>query len=156
MEISQHLHILSKKQQSALLKLIDKKLVRIPADPGKYYPGLQTYPDLHRSKELKPLIKSLKDYIHEPFIVTKCWANHTDGGYTSWHSHTADLSAVYYLKNKESLGTLFRINNKISSFEAPENSLIIFKHQTHCVPARKKGAPIINRYSIAFEISYIG
>ena len=56
MEISQHLHILSKKQQSALLKLIDKKLVRIPADPGKYYPGLQTYPDLHRSKELKAWI----------------------------------------------------------------------------------------------------
>ncbi len=153
MDISEHRHILNKKQQSALLKLINKKLVRVPADPGKYYPGLQTYADLHLSKELQPLIKSLKDYIHESFIITKCWANHTDGGYTSWHSHTADLSVVYYLKNKESLGTLFKVNNKIISFQAPENSLIIFKHQTHSVPPRKKGTPKLNRYSIAFEIS---
>tara|TARA_R100000306_G_C4257282_1_gene83493 strand:+ start:25 stop:495 length:471 start_codon:yes stop_codon:yes gene_type:complete len=153
MDISEHLHILNKKQQSALLKFIDKELTHITSYSKKYYPGLQTYADLQHYKELQPLIKSLKDYIHESFIITKCWANHTDGGYTSWHSHTADLSVVYYLKNKESLGTLFKVNNKIISFKAPENSLIIFKHQTHSVPPRKKGTPKLNRYSIAFEIS---
>ena len=153
MDIKNHFNILSKKQQSSILKLVKKKLVRIPEDPGKYYPGLQTYADLHQYKELNPLINKLKTYISEPFIVTKCWANHTDGRYTSWHSHTADLSVVYYLKNKESLGTLFKVNNKIISFKAPENSLIIFKHQTHSVPPRKKGTPKLNRYSIAFEIS---
>ena len=148
MDIKKHLNVLNKKEQASILKLIDKHLTRIPNCPG-----LQTYPDLHNHDELKPLIDRLKEYITGNFTVDKCWANHTDGGYTNWHLHKSDLSVVYYLKNKEAIGTIFRINDKIVSVEGPENSLIIFKSELHSVPPRKRGTPKMNRYSIAFELS---
>jgi len=148
MDIKKYLNVLNKKEQSAILKLVDKKLIKIPNCPG-----LQTYPDLHHCEELKPLIEKLKEYITGNFIIDKCWANHTDGEYVSWHQHKADISVVYYLKNKGSLGTIFRIKDKIVRLKGPQNSLIIFKGQIHSVPPRKRGAPKINRYSIAFELS---
>ena len=147
MNIKTHLNILNKKEQSSILKLVNKKLTKIPNCPG-----LQTYPDLHHCKELKPLIKNLKKYIPKNFTIIKCWANHTDGRYTNWHNHETDIAAVYYLKNKELLGTVFRIDNKVVHREGPENSLILFSNEIHTVPSRKKGTPKINRYSISFEI----
>ena len=154
MRIKKYLNVLNKKQQSAILKLVDKKLTRIPADPGRHYPGLQTYSGLHHCEELKPLIEKLKEYIAGNFTVDKCWANHTDGGYVVWHQHQSDLSVVYYLKNKESIGTIFRINDKIVHRKGPQNSLIIFTNEFHSVPPRKKGTLKINRYSVAFELSF--
>ena len=148
MDIKKHLNVLNKKEQSSILKLIDKHLTRIPNCPG-----LQTYPDLHHRDELKPLIERLKEYITGNFTVDKCWANHTDGGYINWHLHKSDLSVVYYLKNKESIGTIFRIKDKIIRLKGLQNSLIIFKSELHSVPARKKGTPKMNRYSLAFELS---
>ena len=153
MDIEKHLNVLNKKEQSSILKLVDKKLTKIPAGPDVSYPGLQTYANLHHYKELKPFIKKLKNYIPGKFTVTKCWGNHTDGGYTNWHLHRSDLSIVYYLKNKEAIGTIFRINDKIVPIEGPENSLIIFKSELHSVPLRKRGTPKINRYSLALEVS---
>ena len=152
MDIEKHLNVLNKKEQSSILKLVDKKLTKI-SEAGLFYPGLQTYADLHHYKELTPFIKKLKNYIPGKFTVTKCWGNHTDGGYTNWHLHRSDLSIVYYLKNKEAIGTIFRINDTIVSVEGPENSLIIFKSELHSVPLRKIGTPKINRYSLALEVS---
>ena len=150
MNIKTHLNILNKKEQSSILKLVDKKLTKIPNCPG-----LQTYPDLHHCKELKPLIKNLKKYIPKNFTIIKCWANHTDGRYTNWHNHETDVSVVYYLKNKESLGTVFRINNEVVPLEGPENSLLLFKKEFHSAPSIKEGETKINRYSISFEILYV-
>jgi hypothetical protein len=148
MDIKKYLNVLNQKEQSSILKLVDKKLTKIPTCPG-----LQTYPDLHCCEELKPLLESLKKYIPGNFSVDKCWANHTDGGYVFWHMHKADLTVVYYLKNKESLGTMFRVNNKIIRPKCPQNSLIIFKNEFHSAPPIKRGAPQIDRYAISFEIS---
>jgi len=150
MDIKKYLNVLNKKEQSAILKLADKKLTTIPDRAGRFYPGLQSYANLHHYKELKPLIEKLREYITGDFIIDKCWANHTDGGFVSWHQHKKGLSVVYYLKNKESLGTIFRINDKIVRLKSPQNSLIIFKDQFHSSPSRKIGTPKINRYSIAF------
>ena len=144
--MKQHLNVLNPKEQSSILKLVDKKLTKIPNCPG-----LQTYPDLHSYEELKPLLESLKKYIPGNFTVDKCWGSHTDGGYVFWHRHKADLTVVYYLKNKESLGTLFRVNDKIIHPKWPQNSLIIFKNELHSAPPIKRGK--IDRYSISFEIS---
>ena len=148
MDIKEYLNVLNQKEQSSILKLVDKKLTKIPTCPG-----LQTYPDLHSYEELKPLLERLKEYITENFTVNKCWANHTDGGYIFWHVHKSDLSVVYYLKNKEALGTMFRINDKIIRPEGLQNSLIIFKNELHSAPSIKRGEPKIDRYSISFEIS---
>ena len=154
MDIKKYLDVLSKKQQFSILKLVNKKLTRIPGCPG-----LQTHPDLHHYQELEPLIVKINKYTTENFKIIKCWANHTDGSYISWHTHNSDLSIVYYLKNKESIGTVFCINNKIISLKGLENSLIIFDSKIiHSVPSIypgdiEKGKPKINRYSIAFELS---
>ena len=148
MKIKKHFNVLNKKEQSSILKLVKKSLTKIPNCPG-----LQTYPGLHSRAELKPLIESLKKYIPGKFIINKCWANYTDGERViHWHKHGSDLSVVYYLKNKKSLGTLFRVNDKMVSFKAPENSLIIFKDELHTVPNRKRGTAKINRYVVSFEI----
>ena len=146
MDIEKHLNVLTPKEQSSILELVDKKLTKIPTCPG-----LQTYPDLHSYEELKPLLESLKKYIPGNFTVDKCWANYTDGGYIFWHMHKADLTVVYYLKNKESLGTMFRVNDKIIRPEGLQNSLIIFKNELHSAPPIKRGK--IDRYSISCELS---
>ena len=153
MNIEKHLNVLNKKEQLSILKLVDKKLTKIFRGSGLSHPGLQTYSDLHHYEELQPLVKNLKKYIPGNFTIKKCWANHTDGGYVSWHKHPTDLSVVYYLKNKESIGTFFKIDGKEVPSESPENSLIIFKgDEVHSVPPRKKGTLEIDRYSIAFDI----
>jgi hypothetical protein len=154
MDIKTYLNVLNKKERSAILKLVDKKLTAIPDHAGRFFPGLQTYANLHHNKELKPLIKKLKEYITGNFTVDKCWANYTDGGYVNWHTHKSDLSVVYYLKNEESIGTIFCINNKKIHLKGLQNSLIIFKNELHSVPFKKRGAPKINRYSIACELSF--
>ena len=148
MDIKTYSNVLNKEEQSSILKLVNARLTTIPNCPG-----LQTYPELHYCEELQPLIKKLKKYIPGDFTIDKCWANHTDGGFINWDAHELDLSVVYYLKNKESLGTLFRIEDKIITKEGPENSLILFKKELHSLPPRKNGAAKIDRYSIAFEIS---
>jgi hypothetical protein len=148
MDIKKYLNVLTKKEQSSILKLINKKLIQIPDCPG-----LQTHPNLHFCEELKPLFEKLKKYILENFTIDKCWANYTDGNYINWHVHKSDLSVVYYLKNKKSIGTVFRINGKIVSLKSPENSLIIFKNEIHSVPPKKRGTLKMNRYSIALELS---
>ena len=147
--IKKYVNVLTKKEQKALLKLINIKLRRIPNCPG-----LQTDSDLHSYKELSPLIERLKEYVAEKFIINKCWANHTDGEYVNWHQHQGMVSVVYYLKNKEEIGTIFLNKDKIVRTKGPENSLIIFKDRLHSVPPRKKGNPKINRYSVALELSF--
>ena len=154
MDISEHLNVLNKKQQSALLKLINQKISKLPDKGGQSFPCLQTSPNLYNYKELQPLIKKLKEYISRNFVVTKCWGVYTEGDEITWHQHDADLSVVYYLRNKESVGTIFRINDKIVHRKGPQNSLIIFTNEFHSVPPRKKGTLKINRYSVAFELSF--
>ena len=154
MEISEHLNILNKKQQSALLKLVKKKITKLPDKSGMSFPCLQTAPDLHHYKELKPLIENLKEYITGNFVVTKCWGVYTEGDEVTWHQHNTDLSMIYYLKNKESLGTMFLNKAKGVCPTGPENSFIIFKgSECHSPPLRKKGRPKINRYTVALNIS---
>ena len=149
MDIKTYSNVLNKEEQSSILKLVNARLTTIPNCPG-----LQTYPELHYCEELQPLIKKLKKYIPGDFTIDKCWANHTDGGFINWHAHELDLSVVYYLKNKESLGTIFLVGDKIIRPKFPENSLVIFKHEIHSVPPRKKGTSKINRYSVALDISF--
>jgi len=173
MSIKKHLNVLNKKQQSALLKLVKKKLIRMPNCPG-----LQTHPDLHHYEELNPLIEKLKEYILRDFIVTKCWGIRTDGEDILWHDHKrtrlteeekklindkfpevelefTDRAIVYYLKNKKSLGTMFRgKNGKVVRWKGPENSLLIFKHETHSPPLSKRRGLKTHRYSISLDISF--
>ena len=156
MDISEHLNVLNKKQQSALLKLINQKISKLPDKEGQSFPCLQTSPNLYNYKELQPLIKKLKEYISRNFVVTKCWGVYTEGDEITWHQHDADLSVVYYLRNKESVGTLFRGKDKKVVFpKAPENSLVIFKgNEFHSPPPKKRGGPKMRRYTIALNITF--
>jgi len=154
MEISEHLNILNKKQQSALLKLVKKKITKLPNKDGMSFPSLQTAPDLHHYKELEPLVEKLKEYIKRNFNVVKCWSLYTEGEESVWHHHTTDLTVVYYLKNKEFLGTVFFKKNKMDCQKGPENSLIIFKDEVHRPPLIKKGTPKLNRYTVSLDISF--
>ena len=173
MDIKKHLNVLNKKEQAAILKLVKKKLTRIPNRPG-----LQTYPNLHLCEELKPLIEKLKGYISRDFIITKCWGIRSDEEKVTWHDHKktglneyekklindkfpklelefTDRAIVYYLKNKESLGTMFRDKDgKVVRLKGPENSLLIFKHETHSPPLSKRRGSKIHRYAVSLDISF--
>ena len=173
MDIKKHLNVLNKKEQSAILKLVKKRLTRIAGSPG-----LQTYHNLHLYEELKPLIKKLKEYISRDFIITKCHGVRTDGEEGLWHHHKTtglnedekklihtkfpklelkfvDRVIVYYLKNKESLGTMFRDKDgKVVHTKGPENSLLIFKHESHRPPLSKRRGPQTQRYSISLDLSF--
>ena len=154
MSIKKHLNVLNKKQQYALLKLVKKKITKLPNKDGMSFPSLQTVPDLHHYKELEPLVEKLKEYIKRNFNVVKCWSLYTEGEESGWHHHTTDLTVVYYLKNKESLGTVFFKKNKMDCQKGPENSLIIFKDEVHRPPLIKKGTPKLNRYTVSLDISF--
>ena len=155
MDIKERLNVLNKNQQSALLKLINKKVSKRPDRGGLSFPCFQTAANLHEYKEANPLIKKLKKYISKNFVVTKCWAVYTEGDEITWHQHDEDLSIVYYLRNKESLGTLFRgKDKKVISLKAPENSLIIFRgKEIHSPPPKKRGGLKMRRYTVALNLS---
>tara|TARA_R100001163_G_C4935280_1_gene109439 strand:- start:116 stop:568 length:453 start_codon:yes stop_codon:yes gene_type:complete len=142
-------NILSKKERLKLLKFVKTKLENLGPD----FPGLQTRDQLHRKKELLPLINEIGkiNTLNKKYGIQKCWGNHTVGDYLCWHSHpNCDLSLVYYLQNKSEIGTVFKKDNfNVYVSKCPENSLLIFdSNQVHSVPYHLKE----DRYSIAFDL----
>jgi len=125
---------------------------------GENFPNLQTLPDLHHLKEMNFFILKVRDIFldhhpeHSPCDILGCWSNWTDGTSLNWHNHPeAAFSIVYYLKNKDKIGTAFKDNEKESQRERPENSLIIFPSSiSHSMP---RTSQVIDRYSIAIDIT---
>jgi len=143
--------ILSKKEQNNLLNFIKSNLKIW----GESYPGLQTDPDLHLYNEMKPFLESTKKY-YKNYSIAKCWGNHTKGDYISWHTHSQySLSIVYYLKNPNGIGVMFKDTSKtsydlITYTNGPENSLVVFESKkVHSVPNYYEQK---DRYSIALEL----
>jgi hypothetical protein len=99
-------------------------------DLGINYPGLQTKEDLHLNSVLKELTQKVESTVNGK--VNKCWGNITKGKTKiNWHTHkNCDLFGVYYLINKQNLGTLIKVNNEVYKTYSPENSLSIYKHNT--------------------------
>tara|TARA_Y100000361_G_C10947762_1_gene232120 strand:- start:188 stop:592 length:405 start_codon:yes stop_codon:yes gene_type:complete len=101
------------------------------------HPGLQTESNLHVYPEMKTFLKKINSYINN-YKIYHCWANVTNGDDLAWHSHPPFVvkSLVYYLKNKNEIGTMFKKEGiKVEVTRAPENSLAIFDGKLeHSVP----------------------
>jgi hypothetical protein len=139
--------ILSKKEKTYLLKFVKTQLV----DFGHNYPGLQTKPNLHLKNELNCFLKKIKKY-HKNYNVKTCWANYSQGNYLCWHTHKdCDITMVYYLKNKNNIGTIFRKQiHEVEVTNCPENSLLVFDAKLeHAAPFHLPE----DRYSIAITLS---
>ena len=141
-----HKNILLEKERKNILNFVKSKV----KDLGSEYPGLQTDEDLHKSKELLPLLNKIKKY-HKNYKIDKCWANYTKGNIIAWHSHSdVDISIVYYLNNVSNLGTMFKKQDDLIEItECPQNSLLIFNSKlVHSVPIHLEE----DRYSIAIDL----
>ena len=66
MDIEKHLNVLNKKEQSSILKLVDKKLTKIFRGSGLSHPGLQTYSDLH---QVHGIFTSDREYLQIIFLL---------------------------------------------------------------------------------------
>jgi hypothetical protein len=117
---------------------------------GDKFPGLQSLPNLHKKKELKTLLDKIKLITHG-YKITSCWVNKVTGEDLCWHQHPdADLSLVYYLKNKSNMGTMFKESDtKVTIKECPQNSLLTFDSKLiHSSPLHLPE----ERYSIAIDV----
>ena len=124
---------------------------------GGFFPGKQTDGNLHHIPVFIPahniFLRRIREDIGIHCIILKSWVNLTNGYKKDigWHTHNADLSAVYYIKTPLpffSNGTLFRDG----LFKAPQNSLLVFPSRfEHTAPS----SPFrFNRYTLAMDLAY--
>ena len=147
-----HKDILTEKERKKLLNFVKTQV----KDFGPKAPGLQSTMDLHTHKQTQNFFKILLDKYFKGLTIENAWANYTKGDEFNWHNHpTCHLSAVYFLQNPDSLGTIFRNQeyeyyDKIIFTKCPENSLLVFEGgRVHSQPISPKK---INRYTIAVDL----
>jgi len=151
MFIKIHKNILKEIERKKLLKFCKKQV----KDLGPDWPGLQSKNNLHTFSELSHFTKLMTSVYLKGYQIINLWANYTEGDVINWHNHPiSKLSAVYFLKNPDNLGTLFRDDkysyDKITFTKCPENSLLVFdSSKTHSQPCSPKK---IKRYTIAFDL----
>lgn len=144
-------NILKEKERKKLLKFCKTKLEYL----GDSFPGLQSKNNLHTFPELNEFIEILLQKYAKKYNIQACWINYSEGDIINWHNHSnVKLSAVYFLQNPDSLGTIFRNEkynyDKITSTKGPQNSLLVFdSKKTHSQPYSNKK---IKRYSIAVDL----
>ena len=126
-------NILTEKERMDMINFLQPHLKKFSAT----HPGLQTESNLHVYPEMKTFLKKINSYINN-YKIYHCWANVTNGDDLAWHSHPPFVvrSLVYYLKNKNEIGTMFKKEGiKVEVTRAPENSLAIFDGKLeHSVP----------------------
>ena len=144
-------NILTEKERKKLLTFV-KTQVR---DLSPKCPGLQTLMDLHTFDETKHFYNLVMSKYFKNMTIENSWGNYCEGDEINWHNHpTCKLSAVYFLQNSDSLGTMFRDErynwDKITSPKCPQNSLLVFDgNKVHSQPYSPKK---IKRYSIAIDL----
>jgi len=144
-------NILTEKERKKLLTFV-KTQVR---DLSPKCPGLQTLMDLHTFDETKHFYNLVMSKYFKNMTIENSWGNYCEGDEINWHNHpTCKLSVVYFLKNSDSLGTMFRDErynwDKITSPKCPQNSLLVFDgNKIHSQPYSPKK---IKRYTIAIDL----
>ena len=118
-----HRNVLTEEERLELIKDSNEYLVKFEVNPN-----LQTHPDLHEKLNEQSLksIQKLLDKIGVTSIL-RCWATYTDPMKVEgcWHKHPVNLTSVYYMENPESLGTVFRVDNKEFRIDVPTNTLVV-------------------------------
>jgi hypothetical protein len=144
-------NILKESDRKKLLKFCKTKI----EDLGSDWPGLQSKNNLHINPEVNLFNEILINKYIKGYSIQHQWVNYTEGDIINWHNHPiSKLSAVYFLKNPDNLGTLFRDDkysyDKITFTKCPENSLLVFdSKKTHSQPCSPKK---IKRYTIAVDL----
>mgnify|MGYP003133160993 FL=1 len=139
--------IFSVKEVKKIFKLSKPLVEKIPGCPG-----LQSYPILQDKKQFNFVIQKLLEvFDKQKYKVSAAWINFTSGDYINWHNHPpTKYSVVYFLKNKDSLGTMFKVKDEIIKTTMKENSAILFpsKYIHSCPISDSK----INRWSIVLDL----
>ena len=144
-------NILSETDRKKLLKFCKSKLQNLGPD----WPGLQSKNNLNTYPEVGLFNKLLINKYVKGYSIQHQWVNYTEGDVINWHNHPiSKLSAVYFLKNPDNLGTIFRNEkynyDKITFTKCPQNSLLVFDskkiHSQPCSPKK------IKRYTIAVDL----
>ena len=141
----------------AIPRLISGDELSKRSSSGGFFPGKQTDGNLHQIPVFIPahniFLKRIREDIGIHCIILRSWVNLTNGYKKDigWHTHNADLSAVYYIKTPLpffSNGTLFRER----MIRSPQNSMLIFpSHLDHTAPT----CPFrFDRYTLAMDLAY--
>ena len=149
--------------QQQLVRDIEQELIDNPA--ADHIPPYQTEAQLysrmkgrkHWDDLYKKIRHSLMRYYTKEFIDYKSWANVSrENNQYGWHSHTCDLTVVYYLKcDNPEYGTY--IKNEDIMIPAINDSLLIFdakiEHRLSNMPFELAIHPHNHRYSIVFDFN---
>jgi len=118
-----HRNVLTEEERLGLIKDSNKYLIKFPISPN-----LQSEPDLHKKLNEHSLksIQKLLDKIGFTSILS-CWSTYIDPIKVEgcWHKHAVNLTSIYYMENPESLGTVFRVDNKEFRIDVPTNTLVV-------------------------------
>lgn len=143
-------NVLNDNERIKLLSISKEFLHKI----SDIHPGLQTTNNFHfildKRGYFNIILKLLKKSNNK--TLKSCWVNYTDKNikYTNWHIHPDCKSTLlYFIENPESVGTIFKVNEKQFQIKVPTNSLIIFPPTIlHTVPHNIKKP----RYSLAIDL----
>jgi hypothetical protein len=99
---------------------------------------------------LRKLVNEVGKYSKNKMEMTSCWFNvcKEDSNF-GFHDHPAsDLTCVFFLKNCNENGTIFKFENTLLQLLVKDNSLVFFDPSlTHSVPEWKGS----DRYTIAAD-----
>ena len=126
-------NVLTEEERLGLIKDSNRHLQKFPG-----FPNLQSSSNLHKrlNKQSLKSIQKLLDKIGSTNILF-CWSIYMDPMKVEgcWHNHEVKLTSIYYMENPESLGTVFRVDNKEFRVDVPTNTLVVIPgHIEHNVP----------------------
>ena len=150
-------NILNKNYITPIKDIIDEEIKTSLCHSVPYY---QSYNNMHikykDNKYIDALINKvtveIKNLTNEKLSTNSCWFNvcKQDSKF-EFHTHeNTYLTTVYFLKNCENNGTIFKINNSLLQLCCKDNNLVIFDPKIiHKIP-NWDGK---NRYTIAIDFN---
>jgi hypothetical protein len=99
---------------------------------------------------INTMYKELEIHFNKSYTIQASWFNLCiENSNFKYHQHeNCDLTCVFYFKNCNNFGTIFKINNEEIEIETKDNSLLFFDGKIpHKIPSWKNQ----NRYSIAID-----
>ena len=126
-------NVLTEDERLELIRDSNKYLIKFPENPN-----LQSPSNSHEKFNEQSLksIQKLLDKIGFTSIL-RCWSTYMNPKKIEgcWHKHPVNLTSIYYMENPESLGTVFRVDNKEFRIDVPTNTLVVIPgYIDHNVP----------------------
>ena len=146
--------VFSEDVRNILLSTVKPLLQKVEKE-GRLYPGLSSPSNLQEYdgvfvKYHQTFADIINQLLNIDVVFQKSWATYTPGDMVAFHTHPVENVLVYYLKNPDNEGTVYRDGNSVIQTPGDENSAILFSgNLLHTAPFSYVE---MERYSMALNV----